>query len=97
MVPSAAHEAWHAVAMLEVRQQWKGKQMLPGAKEIVLTFYPKTHRRADSTNKGESVMDLLVDAGIIPDDNWFVVPRTVCQLGGVDHEKPRVEINIKKI
>lgn len=64
---------------------------------IELIFYPSTKRKADATNKAESVMDLLVDAGIIEDDNWFVVPKVELQFGGVDKEKPRVEIIIHEI
>ncbi len=61
---------------------------------IELIFYPSTKRKADATNKAESVMDLLVDAGIIEDDNWFVVPEVRPKLGGIDKDNPRVEITI---
>ena len=42
-------------------------------------------------------MDLLVDAGVLPDDNWFVVDTALLKFGGVDKENPRVEVEIKTI
>lgn len=61
---------------------------------IELILYPSTKRRADLTNKAESILDLLVDCRIIEDDNWFVVPKVILQFGGVDKTNPRVEITI---
>ena len=66
-------------------------------KEIVkvdITYYPSTKRRSDLTNKAESIMDLLVEANIIEDDNWFVIPQLLLKLGSVDKEKPRTEVSI---
>lgn len=94
---SKAFKAWEEEQMWMIKGQWKNKQTLPGSPRVIMTFYPSTHRRADATNKGEGVMDLLVKAGILPDDNWFVVPEVTSKLGGVDPEKPRVEISIDKI
>lgn len=95
-VASEAHEAWHAEQIMMARAQWRGKQPLHAARAI-LTFYPKTHHRSDATNKAESVMDLLVHAGILPDDNWFVVPEITLRLGGVDSDNPRVEIVLEAL
>lgn len=39
-------------------------------------------------------MDLLVDAGILADDNWFVVPQLKLRFGGKDKINPRCEIII---
>lgn len=62
---------------------------------ITLTFFPKTKRSSDLSNKCESVMDCLVDNGLLEDDNWFVVPKILLNFGGVDKQNPRVEIEIK--
>lgn len=61
---------------------------------VEITFYPSTLRKSDLTNKAESVMDLLVDVGIIEDDNWFVVGYLNLRFGGKDTENPRAEIDI---
>ena len=61
---------------------------------VTLAFYAESKRRKDLTNCAEGVMDLLVKAGILQDDNWFVVPKIVLVFGGVDRKESRVEIQI---
>ena len=41
-------------------------------------------------------MDLLVDNGLIEDDNWSVVKNITIKYGGLDRESPRCEIKIRK-
>lgn len=62
--------------------------------KIEITIYAPDKRKADKTNKAESIMDLMVDAGIIEDDNWFVFPELNLKFGGVDREFPRAEVVI---
>ncbi len=88
MIPSKAHEAWHR----DASAQLAGARPVPCPASVTLTFYPSTRRRGDLSNKAESVMDLLVDRGVIEDDNWFAVPRLSLQFGGVDRQNPRVEV-----
>lgn len=61
---------------------------------LEMILYAGTKRRGDLSNKFESVADLLVDAGIIEDDNWYVVPKVTMLFGGVDKLSPRAEITI---
>jgi Holliday junction resolvase RusA-like endonuclease len=61
---------------------------------IMLTFYTPDRIKADLTNKAESCMDLLVDAGFLADDSWFVAEPIYLIFGGVDRVSPRVEILI---
>lgn len=92
MIPSANHEAWHTEQLYALR----GAKIAPirGVCSMVCTFYPKTKRASDLSNKFESVADLLVDAGIISDDNWFVLSEVVLRFGEVDKDNPRVTIVI---
>lgn len=62
---------------------------------ITLTFHPKSKRKGDLTNKAESILDALVDNGVLLDDNWFLVPKLLLNFGGVDTKNPRVEIEIE--
>lgn len=91
MLPSAAHERWHEEQMWSVRPQWRGRPAIQSA-EISMTFYASDRRERDLTNGAESVMDLLVDAGVIADDNWFVIKKNTQEFGGVDKANPRVEV-----
>ena len=59
---------------------------------MILTFFFPDNRKTDLTNKTESIMDLLVDSGILLDDNWTVVNELTLISKGVDKKNPRVEI-----
>ena len=87
---SKSYQKWHK----STQNQLYGVKPTQTIQSITLTFYPSTRRKSDLTNKAESVMDLLVDCKIIPDDNWFEVPKVVLLFGGVDKLYPRVEISI---
>lgn len=63
--------------------------------EIEITIYPDSMRKWDLTNKAESVMDVLVDLGILADDNWYVCWKVVLFFGGKDKENPRALVKIK--
>ena len=94
MIPSAAHEAWHARALAELRPQWDGRAAVSGECTVSIDFVPGDRRAADLSNKAESVMDLLVDAGILADDNWFVVAQLILRAHPVDKEKPSARVTI---
>ncbi len=88
--PSKKYTEWHTDAEWQVKTQ----NVLPiKTDSLVLTFYFPDHRRADLTNKAESVMDLLVDCKIIEDDSWQTIRSVLLQSEGVDKENPRCEIN----
>jgi len=42
----------------------------------------------------ESIMDFLVDVGVLEDDNYNVVPNLQLIYGGLARSNPRVEIEI---
>lgn len=90
MFPGKVHKAWHTQAL----RQLYGVKPIKGIDVITLTFFPRTKRRSDLTNRAESILDILVDARIIEDDNWFVVPHIILNFGAVDTKNPRVEIEI---
>lgn len=58
---------------------------------LVLAYWPDK-RRADLSNKVESVFDLLVDAGILADDNWTVLGDYRVKSVGIDRDRPRFEL-----
>lgn len=92
VLPSSAYKSWQEEKMWELKIQDNSK--VENISKIEITFYAPDKRKADKTNKAESVMDLLVDAGIIEDDNWFVFPELVLKFGGIDRESPRAEVVI---
>lgn len=79
-LPSAAHEKWHRGAVLAIRSQNGGKP-LP-CRECVrvdCAFFHGDKRRRDHNNQMASILDLLVDAGVIADDSWDIVGEESCR------------------
>lgn len=91
LLPSKNYKDWHK----EASKSLVGTSKVENIESIKLTIYAPDRRAGDLTNKAESIMDLLVDNGVIEDDNWNVVPSVILCFGGVDKENPRVEIEIK--
>ena len=91
-IPSKKYKEWHSVATLQI-SEFENLQ-IEEVSSIDLKFYAPDRRSADLTNKAESVLDLLVDNGVIIDDNWFVLKNVNLYFQGVDKERPRCEVII---
>jgi hypothetical protein len=93
-VPGAFYQKWHREVMKGVKGIRFGN--IPFAKvEVLIVFYPSTKRRADLTNKAESIMDFLVDCGILTDDNWHVCSKLTLEFGAVDRKNPRAVVTLR--
>lgn len=62
---------------------------------VVLTFYFKDKRRRDADNYQKMILDGLVGAGIIQDDDFEHV-MVLCK-GGYDKSNERTEIEIREV
>ena len=66
--------------------------------EVIYTLYPGTRRLTDISNvcsiHDKYFCDALVEAGKLEDDNYLYVPRVTYQIGYVDKDNPRVEIEV---
>jgi len=60
-----------------------------------ITFYFEDKRKRDLTNASEGIFDLLVDCGILVDDNISVIPKVILIFGGYEKGSARNEILIK--
>lgn len=89
LLPSAKYKEWHTEASAQLPKPDKKKYH-----NIHITIYAPDKRKADLTNKAESIMDLLVDNKIIEDDNWFVMENVCLLFGGVDKDNPRAIIEL---
>ena len=77
--PNARYMRWHNEAVEQIYAlQLKGK-IQPIAQnsrvKLTVTFYHGDLKRRDSDNQLSSILDTLVDAGILSDDNWQVIPQ----------------------
>lgn len=91
VLPSEHYQEWEKDALKQI--QWADAP-LPGGVRVEITIYASTRRLADLTNKAESILDALVKATVLTDDNWDVVPKVILDFGGVDRLQPRAEIVI---
>lgn len=92
-VPSEAHEAWEEEMLWNLKSQERPEEPFQKCSCLV-GFYVPDRRVADLTNKTESIMDVMVKAGIIKDDNWFCVGSLDLRFYGVDKQNPRCEVYI---
>ena len=92
-IPSAQHKAWEEEALYTVKRI-KNKYTTCF---IGISFYPPDKRRRDMSNSAESVYDILVKAGILKDDNMFLLQKTECSFMKVDKENPRTIVGIEEI
>jgi Holliday junction resolvase RusA-like endonuclease len=94
--PSKRYTEWHKNSTKELETiQPSDFNWIKGLKcEINYMFYCQDLRRRDVSNMLESVNDLLVDLGILEDDDWKHV-RIGWADADLDRENPRAELNIK--
>lgn len=92
VIPSENHEVWYEEQSYLIKR-FRPKKPIEKC-EVEITFYAPDKRKADLSNKAESIMDLLVDNLFIVDDNWFVCGDLPLHFGGVDKINPRAEIII---
>ena len=89
VISSKNHQDWHKIASVGL----KSAPRINGSIKLVLCIiYATDRRKFDLTNKIESVFDLLVDCGIIDDDNYEILSKILVTFGGIDKESPRAEV-----
>lgn len=90
--PNKRYTEWHKAASLYVRQS-HAHPLDDGPFALYLEFTHGDKIRRDSDNGVSSILDMLVDCGVLPDDNWMVVQKiNVSNL--YDKGKPGVQISI---
>ena len=80
LLSSLGFLAWHKSAMIQLAQGSYPRNKISTPISVKIQFMLSDSRRRDLTNMAESVMDLLVDYGIIEDDRWQIC-RFVSMVG----------------
>ena len=93
IAPSRQYKKYEQAAMWYLTP--KPKVPLSGRYNIRLLFYMPTRRKVDKTNLESAIMDVLVDAKILADDNRNIVVATDGTRVYYDKENPRTEIYIE--
>lgn len=96
MVPltSAAYEQYRADFL---RQVVGRRPRIETPVNVRCVYYMRTRRRVDLVNLLEATNDLLVDAGILMDDNSLIVAGHDGSRVYYDKLNPRVEIEITEV
>lgn len=78
-IPGKKYREWHEGALIQARTQFAkaGGTVFSVPVEVSLTFVHGDLRRRDCDNGTSSILDLLVDSGVLLDDNWQIV-RRIC-------------------
>lgn len=88
---------WKKDAIESLQLQFKGYKVSGYPVPVTLEFYYGSRRRKDLDNGAGGVMDALVQAGVLEDDNYNFVNCLVLKHGGYDKENPRVEIYLDEV
>lgn len=89
---SQRSKVWQASAYQQLVDQFKGLQITDYPISIAMQFYFPTKRAKDLDNACSSVLDALVHANVIKDDNINYVDSIDLQFSGYDKNEPRVEV-----
>ena len=68
--------------------------------QVTLIAYPPSKRDIDCDNLAPHMkfaMDAVVKAGILKDDNYKIIVKTIHYVGYVDKENPRVEFILEEV
>lgn len=87
-----AHDVYASAALWQLRPA--PEKPISAAVNVCCVFYMKTHRRVDLLNLLETIDDLLVEAGVLADDNSCIVVGHDGSRVMYDKQRPRTEITI---
>ena len=94
--PSKRFTDWEKMALTELSLQFKGCKITGYPITVLMVFFNGDLRRHDLDNQSSSVLDTMVKAGIIEDDNQNCVNSLQLRYGGVDRENPRCEVFLEE-
>lgn len=93
--PSAAYEKYRADSIAQLTGRQKLNISCPVNLQVV--YYMQARRRVDLVNLLEATCDILVDAGVLADDNSKIVAGHDGSRVEYDKNNPRAEITITPI
>ena len=91
--PNRKYTDWHDRAALWLRTHYELGPLGDGPFSVRLHFVHGDNIRRDSDNGVSSILDLLVDLGILPDDCWKVV-RSISVHNDYERGNPSVQVAV---
>lgn len=95
-LPSAAYEQYKNDFIWQIPHTVKNKKIAVKV-NLKCVYYMDTRRKVDLVNLHEAVQDILVDAGVLLDDNSDIIGSTDGSRVLYDKQNPRVEIEIESV
>lgn len=95
LLPSKQYKEYREVCIWRIPAYQKAHIREPINMQCV--YYMGTHRVVDLANLIEATCDILVDAGVIEDDNSRIVMSHDGSRVKYDKENPRAEITITRV
>lgn len=83
----------------EIKKQLEGIEPFKKV-QVTLIAYPPTNRKFDVDNlvpHMKFALDAIVTMGVLEDDNYTIVVRTIHEVREVDNKNPRVEFLIEEV
>lgn len=95
ILSSKNHSDWHKETCTVLAEQ--GLVMFDYPVRIVCSFTVGNKRKFDLSNKFESIADLLVDTGVLHDDNYEWVPQVCIRYNGYSKDNWETTIDIESL
>lgn len=93
--PSSAYKAYRKGALMLIPKDVR--QGIDYPVNVQCVYYMETRRRVDMCNLIEATLDVLVDAGVLEDDNSSIVAGHDGSRVLYDKEHPRTEVTITRL
>lgn len=94
ITPSDAYKAYRAAALMLIPAT--ARQRIDYPVNIRALYYMDTRRLVDRPNLEEALLDVLVDAGVLADDNSRIAATADGSRVLLDREHPRTEVTITR-
>ena len=95
--PNQVYRMWEESKVYSIMNQLQlagVKTPITGIRRVEIVLWLPDKRRTDAISKAEGILDALVKAKAITDDNWKILPEVRQRVAGVDRKNPRAEISI---
>lgn len=93
-IPSKQFEQYKKIFLAQIPRP---KQTIDYPVNVKAVYYMPTLHRVDISNLLNATHDLLVDAGVLKDDDFKIIASVDGSRVKLDREFPRVEITIERV
>lgn len=97
LISSENYKQWEgrATCNMALESDWNRLGLIDYPVKVSIQFDPKDKRRRDLSNMAEGVLDCLVDAKVLADDNYNIA--RILELYKTDYETDNVIVRITKV